>query len=252
MGDLSHQEVAELLGAYALDAVDPDEAELVEAHLATCPRCRTEVEGHREVAAMLAHAGAPAPPGVWDRIAATLEEPPPRLDLAPVQSLDGRRTVGLRTVAAIVSVAAAVIALLGFQVVRQDQRIDAVLAGLEREGLQKEIAAALVDPTARKVRLVAPDGSTRADAVLRPDGRGYLVDTDLPELPPGRTYQLWAQIGDQKVSLGLLGPKPRPAAFQVMADVAALAVTEEVAQGVAVTSNPAVASGWVPGRAAGR
>lgn len=249
---MTHRDIAELLGAYALDAVDPDEADLVESHLASCPRCRAEVEGHREVAAMLAQAGGTAPEGVWNRIAASLEEPPPRLDLAPVRSLDRRRSVSLRTMGMVLSAAAVVIAVLGFNVVKQDRRIDSVLASLERDAFQKEIAAALIDPEARKVRLVAPDGTKRADAVLRPDGRGYLVETDLPELPPDRTYQLWAQIGDQKVSLGLLGPKPRPAAFQVKADVAALAVTEEVAQGVAVTSNPAVVSGWVPGKELGR
>src|SRR5690606_35755181 len=54
-------EFTELLGAYALDAVEPDEREAVERHLADCPRCRSEVAEHREVAAYLAHAGTDAP-----------------------------------------------------------------------------------------------------------------------------------------------------------------------------------------------
>jgi anti-sigma factor RsiW len=84
---LKHEEIADLLGAYALDAVEPDEAELVEAHLATCPRCRDEVRDHREVASLLAYSGAAAPPGLWDSLAAALEEPAPPIDaptLAPV------------------------------------------------------------------------------------------------------------------------------------------------------------------------
>ena len=40
---LSHDAVVELLGAYALDAVDPTEAAAVEAHLGTCPGCRDEI-----------------------------------------------------------------------------------------------------------------------------------------------------------------------------------------------------------------
>ncbi len=77
-----HHELQELLGAYALDAVDPDEAAEIEFHLLTCPRCRAELAEHREVAALLGYAGAPAPAGVWDRIVAGLEEPPPALRLS--------------------------------------------------------------------------------------------------------------------------------------------------------------------------
>jgi anti-sigma factor RsiW len=68
----SHEELAELLGAYALDAVDDDEALAIEEHLAGCPRCRAEVAMHREVVAMLGNAGGVAPEGVWERIAAEL------------------------------------------------------------------------------------------------------------------------------------------------------------------------------------
>jgi anti-sigma factor RsiW len=76
---IGHTELQELLGAYALDAVDPDEAAAIERHLPTCPRCRNELAEHREVAALLGYAGGSAPSGVWDRIVASLEEPPPAL-----------------------------------------------------------------------------------------------------------------------------------------------------------------------------
>ncbi|MDQ1416012.1 MAG: hypothetical protein QOF81_1625 [Acidimicrobiaceae bacterium] len=82
-----HAELQELLGAYALDAVEPDEAAAIERHLPTCPRCRTELADHREVAALLGYAGGSAPSGLWDRIIASLEEPPPalRLTRSPLQ-----------------------------------------------------------------------------------------------------------------------------------------------------------------------
>lgn len=75
IGQPNHDELRELLGAYALDAVDADEAVAVEEHLAGCPQCRAEVEQHRSVAALLGNAGATAPAGLWDRIAASLDEP---------------------------------------------------------------------------------------------------------------------------------------------------------------------------------
>lgn len=73
--DPRHDELRALLGAYALDAVDPEETRAVEDHLRECPQCRAEVEQHRSVAALLGNVGASAPAGLWDRIAASLDEP---------------------------------------------------------------------------------------------------------------------------------------------------------------------------------
>ena len=75
----SHQEIQDLLGAYALDAVDPDTASMVEAHLEHCARCAVEVAQHHEVAGLLANSGGSSPARVWDGIARRLEvsAPPP-------------------------------------------------------------------------------------------------------------------------------------------------------------------------------
>lgn len=72
-----HRDFQELLGAYALDAVDPDEAVELEEHLRSCPQCRAELADHRSVAALLANSGGPAPAGVWTRIAGALDDPAP-------------------------------------------------------------------------------------------------------------------------------------------------------------------------------
>lgn len=69
-----HAEAAELLAAYALDAVEPDEAEQIEAHLENCPRCRSELQSHREVVGLLAYSGHDAPEGLWDQVAARIHE----------------------------------------------------------------------------------------------------------------------------------------------------------------------------------
>src|SRR5664280_489973 len=68
-----HQEIQDLLGAYALDAVDPDTASMVEAHLEHCARCAVEVAQHHEVAGLLANSGGSSPARVWDGIARRLE-----------------------------------------------------------------------------------------------------------------------------------------------------------------------------------
>ena len=56
-------ELHELTAAYALDALDADEAEAYEQHLGQCEECREELAGLSEAAGHLAFATvAPAPP----------------------------------------------------------------------------------------------------------------------------------------------------------------------------------------------
>ena len=79
---MSHDEASDLLAVFALDAVDRDEHEQIEAHLAQCPRCRAELAAHRDVAAALGNSVEPLPEGLWSSIESRLpprpdEEPPP-------------------------------------------------------------------------------------------------------------------------------------------------------------------------------
>ena len=56
-------DIHELTAGYALDALDPDDRERYEEHLATCESCREELQGFWQVSSALAHAaGGPAPP----------------------------------------------------------------------------------------------------------------------------------------------------------------------------------------------
>ena len=249
---LSTPELEELIGAYALDAVDPDERVAVEHHLAECPRCRDELVGHLEVAALLGNTGAPAPDGVWARIASSLEEPPPamRLSLGPVP-VEGstrrshRRWVG-RSLALAAAAAIAVITLLGVEVVRQDHRIDEmrneIAASAGSNGLQGAMVQAMSDPASHRMNLASPTGEPMsAAAVMTDDGAGYFLATSMPALDEGRTYQLWGIMADgQVVSLGVLGGDPHLAAFRAAGGLTGLAVTVEESGGVPQSQNPAV------------
>ncbi len=68
-----HREIQELLGVYALDAVDPETAAMVERHLDECVKCSIEVAQHHEVAGLLANSGGESPAGLWDGIATQLD-----------------------------------------------------------------------------------------------------------------------------------------------------------------------------------
>lgn len=72
MVDVTHEEIEEMLGAYALDAVSPEERDEIERHLRECPRCQQEVTAHLQVAGVLGSLGGSAPAGLWDRIAGEL------------------------------------------------------------------------------------------------------------------------------------------------------------------------------------
>ena len=235
----SHQDIQELLGAFALDATDAHEAALVRAHLGDCPRCRAEVAELRTAAAALAYAGTDAPDGLWDKIASALDEAPPPLRLVAAEGPRARRSRMLRVVA----MAAAVAVLLGVSVtafVRAGHR-DRVASST----LDGAVIAALTNPKATQVHLSSTSQRYSADVVLLPDGTAYLARNNLPALSNDRTYQLWGQVGNLKVSLGLLGNHPGKAAFVAKAKLVAIAITDEVGGGVVQPSSAPVVAGLV-------
>lgn len=67
-----HDEVLDLIGAWALDACDPDEAAAVDAHLSACASCAAEARRLRSAASWLAADRViPAPPALRHRVLAT-------------------------------------------------------------------------------------------------------------------------------------------------------------------------------------
>lgn len=243
---MTHAEMEELLGAYALDAVDVDERSEIDVHLAACPRCSSEVASHREVAAALAHAGAPAPEGVWDRIAGALVEAPPALDLARVAPLPKPRMRGRGFMVGLVAAAAVMTSVLGFEVVRQERRVDRLTNAMQRRALDQVAASANADSKAQRVTLRSDDGAIFAQAAMQENGTGFLVRNNLPVLPNGRTYQLWGSVGARNVSLGVLGPTPGVVGFHVDGEVTTVVVTEEERGGAVLPTGRPVVRGFLP------
>lgn len=236
---MAHEEIIELLGAYALDAVDADESAAIEDHLRACPRCRAEVAEHRETAAFLAHAGADAPPALWDRISGAIDVPADITPLAPRLGgrLSRRGGTWSRGAAVLASAAALIIAVLGVQLRDQDRRIDQLAAELAAS--DGGFAAAAADPDT----IVELTGAREEQLlVVVDDGRAWLQASALPELDDGRTYQLWGASGDELVSIAVLGRNPGVVSFEVEG-YALLAITEEAAPGVVRSANPPLVAG---------
>ncbi|MET0143736.1 MAG: anti-sigma factor [Ilumatobacteraceae bacterium] len=233
----------DLLGVYALDAVDDDERLRIEAHLESDPAARAEVEAHREVAALLAVSGERPPDGLWDRIAESIDEPAPvpGARLAMVLPLDKprrmRSVIGGFAGAAIAAAAAVAITLV---VVDRDPSDEPTAVG----AVEVAYGRAWADAAGRHTELVADGADFSADAVVLPDGTGFLSADDLPALPDTETYQLWGVYGDDDViSLGVLGNRPAVQPFTAQDDVQALVITKEQAGGVVSSTTGAVLVG---------
>jgi hypothetical protein len=262
-----YDEFSDLLGVYALDAVDPDERERIELHLADCPRCRAEVAEHREVAGYLSHSGATAPEGVWDRIALELSPaaPPMRMAILPngsaapgssapastvpeaspeapadnVTPIGAARRRPSRATLAVLSIAACIIALLGVVAVGQAQRIG-------RGESVEEMATKAASDSKLKVELSGGDGS--AQAVVGANGQGYLIMDGVAAPADGDVYQLWGKVDGAVLSLGTFG-ETGVVPFSVdpshIGDIELFAVTEEKAPGVVASTQEPIMAGTV-------
>jgi hypothetical protein len=265
----TYDEFSELLGAYALDAVDPDERERIERHLADCPRCRAEVSEHREVASYLSHTGATAPEGVWDRISAELAPaaPPMRMAIvapepdgpaaseadgrsaseadggsaseAPVVPIEAAKRRGSRPMLAILAIAACIVALLGVVAVGQARR-------LNQGQSVEEMASRAASDSKLKVELTGDDGS--AKAVVGADGQGYLIMDGVPAPAEGDVYQLWGKVDGTILSLGTFGDRsvvPFSLDPDRIGDIELFAVTQEKAPGVVASDQVPIMAGTV-------
>ena len=203
---MTHDEIEEMLGVYALDALDDDERQEVEDHLASCPRCRAEVAAHREVAALLGNpagdAPAVAPDDVWDRIAASLQDEPPAL--APViRSRFRRRMALIVPLGAVAAGLMLTVGLLAAKVGNLGQQVNSLRH-------QAGVTGVLLNPAHRTVELTsAAHPVWRATVVILPDGEGYLINPSMPAIASSQTFQLWALSRGKVVSLGVLGSHPR-------------------------------------------
>jgi hypothetical protein len=249
-------ELHELLGVYALDALDDAERVQVDALLVGSHAARAEVDDLRETAALLALADGQsegAPPDLWARIEGqmtaerdTTAAPPP-VDLAAERTRRARRGPGWNVVAPVAAAAAIAIGILGYQVADlRDQVHEARQPGAAAFAAAFERAAN--QPGAHAVTLASSGSSLGRIVVLR-DGTGYLVPDRLAPLAADRTYQLWALVGDAEhptaISAGVLGSNPTATAFKVSGRVVGFALTVEHAGGVISSTNRPVAAGLI-------
>jgi len=256
---MTHDEIEELLGAYALDAALPEQRQQIDAHIAGCSRCRAEIEAHLEMAAMLAGPGTEVPPGIWEKIARSITDQdgaersqkpsptlPPVIPWATVPA--GRRPSRPRLWVAVTAVAAAVVILLGMEVAQLHSQIRSLNHRVAQSGLAEAALQAEGGPH-RTVVLRSATAPAVATIVVTPRGATYWTGSSLPDLPSAQTYQLWGLSRGKPVSLGLVGPDPHAVGyFRLEADVSRVMVTVEPRGGTPLPTTAVLVQGAVPGR----
>jgi anti-sigma-K factor RskA len=229
---VTHDEIEEMLGVYALDALDADERQDVDDHLATCPRCRAELAAHREVAALLGNSTgdtpAAAPDDLWQRIVSVLR-PNSRRRLALVVPL-GVVAAGLMLT----------VGLLAAKVGSLGQQVNSLRH-------QASVTSVLLNPAHRTVELTSATHPVwRATVVVLPDGEGYLINPSMPALVGSQTFQLWALSRGKVVSLGVLGSHPTGAPIRVEPTMTVLMINEEPLGGTPAPTTPVLVQGNLP------
>jgi anti-sigma-K factor RskA len=256
---MTHEEASELLAALALDAVDVAEREQIEAHVAQCPRCQIELDSLREVASAMGNTVSALPEGLWSSISTRIyedqnTEPPPELILGGLTEssrlIQSRRAMSARRTRALVgscsALAAAAIVVLAFSLASANGHVSRLNKALSRSA-NNVVQAALSTPGHKLVNLKSSAQVELAQFVLLPDGRGYLVKSNMPALSSNETYQLWGIINGTPISIGLMGDSPNEVGFTVSGGPtpSSLDVTVEPAGGTQMPTSPVVASGAV-------
>jgi anti-sigma factor RsiW len=206
-----------LSGAYALDALSPEEAELFATHLEQCQACRDEVRELQEVAARMAAVQTIAPPSALKArvLAAADQQPQLRPKVAAMERARPRRWSPR-----LVGVAAAVVLVAGGTAVTVKE-----LQQPAQEQTQS-VASVFSAPDAHTTTVTTANGGRLRVATSAEFGQMAVATQGLPKLSH-RTYQLWAVRNGRRTSVGLIHDLRSGAVMPIPAAGTKVAITIE-------------------------
>ncbi len=180
----THQDIENLIPAYALNCLDEDEALLLAEHLAACPACRNEMLAYQGTVNQLALAAPPAEPSpqLQQRLAQRIRPAPPAVPHRAAGNWWQTVLAGFKQSAPVWG-AVAVLLLIGL-------------------GLANVWPATPAQPM-RVVSLVHTQAAPNASGVMvvSSDGEyGAVIVENLPHLPNDQQYQLWLIDDGQRTS----------------------------------------------------
>jgi hypothetical protein len=225
----SHDELKELIAAYALGAVPPEEIRVIRAHILSCEECMAEADGYVDATGALALAVDPVelPAGFEERVLAVVRED----RRAPVAERRRRRwSRGPVLAAAAMAVALFAVLTAGLLDARSDlSQHDEVLAALLHGGG------------------IEVEGSGAAGRMVPTPEGGVFAVVGLPNAPEEHIYQLWLIEDGEPESAGTFDVRE---GFSILeTDLSpegadAVAVTLEPGDGsIQPTTDPILSSG---------
>jgi anti-sigma-K factor RskA len=250
-----HEQYAEDLALYALDALRGDDRATLDQHLTTCAACRLELERLRADTALLAmSAVGPRPP---QRARQRLLDAVAQEARAPLAHDVSRRPwwgwLGWAATAAVI-----VFALSLWQ---ENTMLRATLASASSRQAEsarqldelRKIAAPIIEPEAQRVTLVAtktPPQPQGKAFYLRSRNSLVFLASNMPALPPQKAYELWLiPMSGSPVPAGMFKPDahgsgsivnpPLPAGLEAKA----FAITIENEAGSPTPTSPILMSG---------
>ncbi|RSS58955.1 anti-sigma factor domain-containing protein [Streptomyces sp. WAC01280] len=198
-----------LTGAYALDALDPEERGAVRLHLAGCASCAQEVEEFSETLARLGLAVAVTPTatlraGVMERIATVRQEPPPTM--SPVRAPRGRRGLQRWAHWALAACLAGAVGLGGVAAWQYERAAQARQETDRARAANDAVAVVLAAPDARVSTSRLGGGAVGTVVVSASLDRAVFAAAGMAPPPAGKVYQLWYDDGGTMRSAGLMDP----------------------------------------------
>ena len=177
---MQHDEIRELIASYALDAVSPEEAQVVVVHLQDCPACAEEARALRAAASELAFAVPPrqVPPALRAKVLGAVERSASAGISAPTRVPEPRRATGTPWILAMAATLAAILAgaaALTLRLQNGSLSEQLRLARAQNEAAQQQMleARAQLASAQVEIRLVnATTGILAAPDVVRVDLKG--------------------------------------------------------------------------------
>ncbi|MFB8079214.1 anti-sigma factor [Streptomyces sp. NPDC056013] len=223
-----------MTGAYALDALDPEEHEAVRRHLAECPSCAQEVLEFSETVVRLGLAVAVTPTaalrtGVMERIATVRQEPPAT---RAVRAPRGRRGLRRWSHWALAACLAGAVGLGGVAAWQHGLAEDARQETTRARQANDAVAEVLAAPDARVSTSRLEGGAVGTVVVSASLDRAVFAASGMAPPPAGKVYQLWYDDEGTMRSAGLMDPG-------ATAEATLLDGPVDRASGVGVTVEPA-------------
>jgi len=256
-----HEQYADDLALYALDALQGEDRARLETHLATCPACRLELELLRGDTALLAlsAAGSRPPQHARQRLLEAIAHEP---HISSTRELSSAAEPARRSWWGFLGWAAtAAILIFAISLYRENSSLRQAVASSSSESARnareleelRRIAAPITAPEAQRVTLVS------AKTPPQPQGKAFylrnrsslvFLANNMPPLPPQKAYELWLiPTAGQPIPAGTFKPDAHGSASVVNpplpagVEAKAFAITVENEAGSPVPTTPVLMVG---------